>query len=434
LKGEEELMRHEMLRPFMILTLLTGASPSLATPEELDSAEQETHRPTSRPVLQFDLADEETSIRFGLVAQLQIDWSMRDRDVDGLEQDYRFVLRRLRPDLRGTLLTRNLAYRLYLNVVPGSLELMEYWVDYRFHDHARVRIGQIKVPFTRYRLNSFRDLPFVDWSNPTRWFGAERQIGVMLHNGVGRPPAVEYELGVFTGANARASNAVGMSRAYGERPSNPSNLSDPSFVDGVHPEVIAHLGYNYGEINSRTTSDLEGGPLRFLVGISGAWDFNPTPTEDMRFRLAPEVLLKARGFFAQGVFYLGGFDEIRGGSRARLGVLSTLLQAGYLFRGRFEFAARYSLIYVLPSLRHDARRYADDLIDGAETEEDAQELTAHYESVGQVIAEHDVGLGVSIYLVGAALILRVDGSMLIHERLDDDFVEGRVRLMLQMAF
>lgn len=415
-----------------------GEEPAPAEPPAAEPAAEPaapaTPWPMTLPRLEVATADGNTSLRLRFVAQLQLDYTMTDQGEDGLEHDASVFFRRLRPDLTGTVLTRDLTYRLYLNIVPGALELMEYWVSYRFHDQAQLLVGTAKVPFTRYRLNSFPDLPFVDWSNPTRYFGAERQLGLMLHNGVTRPGWLEYQVGLYTGSNTRGSNGIGMSRVCGERAPNRSDLVDPAPLEGFHPEIVAHVGYSTGEMNVRDTADFDGGPARFMIGLSGAWDFDPVEAEDMTYRLAPEVLFKAYGFFAQGIFYLGGFDEVAGDRVALPGFVGTLVQAGYFFGGRFQVALRYSLLYLLPELRADARSRADARIAAAEDEDEAEALRAQYSSVGRLVAEHDLGVAFDVFLVGTALVLKLDGSMLLHARTDEDRVDGRVRAMLQVSF
>ena len=72
----------------------------------------------------------------------------------------------------------------------------------------------------------------------TRYFGAERQIGLVMHNGYEKHGAFEYEVGVFTGVNARKSHATGLASIFGEELANPSDLYDPAAPADLHPEVV----------------------------------------------------------------------------------------------------------------------------------------------------------------------------------------------------
>ncbi len=135
--------------------------------------------------------------------------------------------RRVRPVLKGTLFSKDISWLLHLSIAPGALELMDLWLDYRLHQWLQVRMGQMKIPFTRYRLGSYKDLPVVDWSYPTKYFGAERQLGIMLHNNLKKPPRYEFQLGLFSGLNARAANGMGMEKVYLAPTPNPSDLVHP---------------------------------------------------------------------------------------------------------------------------------------------------------------------------------------------------------------
>jgi len=409
--------------------------PTPASLEEPAPADDGPPPVPDRPRLEIQSGDGQSSIRFQLAVQLQYYFQNVDRGPNAdRENDDAVIFRRIRPVISGSLLTESLTYRLHLNLVPGALELMDFWFNYRFHAQAQMLVGQNKVPFTRYRLDSFQDTPLVDWSNPTRFFGAERQLGVMLHNDVSRPPRWEYQLGVYTGDNARASNGVGLSRTYGETPANPSNLTDPAPPSGFHPEIVAHLGYNHPDMNVRRPSDLEGGPLRYSFGLSAAWDIRPTPTEDWALRLAPEVLIKAHGFMAQGVFYAAFWDDVATDDSFALGAVAALLQTSYVIRRRVEIALRYSLVHITEDLRNDARTRADGIIADAADDEEAEALTRRYASVGHVIREHELNLGVTVYAVATTLKLAIDGGLLGHERDDGTRWDFRLRTQAQLAF
>ena len=87
-------------------------------------------------------------------------------------------------NFRRGFLKEALKFKLHLSTAPPSLELMDYYLNYRAKkEHLQFRFGQYKVPFTRYRIQSFQRLTFVDWSIVTRYFRAERvakQLGFEL--------------------------------------------------------------------------------------------------------------------------------------------------------------------------------------------------------------------------------------------------------------
>jgi len=348
--------------------------------------------------------------------------------------DTRLRFRRIRPVLRGKLMSERLSYVLHLSTAPGSLEFMDWFIDYKRSTELSLRVGQQKIPFTRHRMNSFRDRPVVDWSWPTRYFGAERQYGIMAHNGAGKPARLEYEVGVFSGVNARASNGVGMALAYADEITNPSNLVDPAPAVEVHPEVAAHVAFNEGGINVRRPSDLEGGGLRYSLGLSAAWDARPTDRQDTTLRVAPEFLVQLHGWAAAGVAYAGVCQEVTGSEAHELCLAGGLFSLGRVFRDDYEIAVRYGGVFLLGALRDDARQYADEQIGSVTDPDEAAALVALYSDVGYLRAEHEVGTGLTVYLFGTAVKWQTDVALLVHDRTDDDRYDVRGRTQLQLAY
>ncbi len=376
-----------------------------------------------------------SSVRFRLAVQLLYTYLYEDRgSSQPLEHEHAIAFRRIRPEMTGSIGTRDFTYRLHLNLVPGAIELIDLYFNYSFHQHFQLFFGQGKIPFTRYRIGSFKDRPVVDWSYPTRYFGAERQIGLMFHNGVDRPPEWEYQLGVYTGVNARASNGVGPARVFADPRPNPSDLTDPAAPSSFHPEVVLHLAYNFRGADFRAPQDWEGGPIRFTLGLSGAWDARPVARQDLALRLAPEAAIKVRGFSLWGVLYLGFWDEVTGDEAMQLGMLGGVLQASYVFLDRYEVGLRYANVTILSALRRDARAYADSRIEAAEGEAEREALIHRYRDTGLLEAEHELNLGFNVYLLSTALKLMIDAGLLIHEQTDGDRYDMQIRAQAQLAF
>lgn len=387
------------------------------------------------PRLEATSSDGNSSIRFRLAAQIQWAYSLQDQGPGKPNQDDNSIFfRRIRPVIGGSLFTRDFTYLLHINLVPGSIELIDLWANYRFHAQFQVFLGQGKIPYTRYRLGSWQTRPVADWSYDTWYFGAERQLGVMFHNDVSRPPRWEYQLGVYTGVNVRASNGVGMARTYNEPRPNPSDLTDPAAPSSFHPEVVLHVAYNHAEIDTSAPQDWTGGPARFSVGLSAAWDARPAAGQDMSLRLAPEAIFKIHGFTLWGVFHLGFFDEIVGSETMQLGMLATMAQASFVFLERYEIGLRYANVMIRTNLREDARAYADQQIAEAEDEEARTALEERHRSVGRLQAEHEVLLGFNVYFFDTMLKLQLDGGVRIHERIDGDRYDMLIRTQVQLAF
>lgn len=340
----------------------------------------------------------------------------------------------MRPSIKGSLFSQKLKYALQLSTAPGSLELMDLFLDYSISPHLKVRGGQWKIPFTRYRIQSFKALTLADWATVTKTFGAERQIGLALHNGYEKPPRFEYEAGLFTGMNARASHATSLARLYGETVQNPSDLTGPAPRADLHPALAAHLAYNSPGMDTRTDTDWRGGPPRVSVGFSGAWDLVPRRTQDLSLRLAPEVLLKAYGVSFSGVFYLGFslLDEQM--ASQQLAFAGGLLQASYLVHRLVEVAARYSLVHAGDVVRANAQQRALQLIAAAPDLETGGALSAQYNNAGALEQEQEVTLGFNLYLLGQTLKWQNDLSWNIYSRQTGKFTDIRYRSQLQLVY
>ena len=169
---------------------------------------------------------------------------------------------------------------------------MDFYFNYQIGRHLQLRYGQYKVPFTHYRIRSFQRLTFVDWAITTRYFGAERQMGIALHNGYERPSECAYAFGIFTGVNARASHNTALARLYDQELPNRSDLSNPGPKAEFHPELFLHLSLNANGIRVRSDTDKERCGPRYSIGLSAAWDLDPVTGRDYVLRLAPELLIK----------------------------------------------------------------------------------------------------------------------------------------------
>jgi hypothetical protein len=381
--------------------------------------------------------DGDWQLRPGLAAQLQYRLDATDVDLsEDRATDNRVLARRIRPTLRGTLVTQELGYYLHLSTAPGALELMDFYIDYAMRPFLRARVGMWKIPFTRFRIGSFQNLTLVDWPVATTYFGAERQMGVAVHNGYEKTPrGLQYEAGVFTGANTRAAHAVGLSLLHGEQVKSASDLADPAPPASIHPELVAHVAYNLGGIDACTDTDWTGGPLRLSAGLSAAWDLDPDRVADLSLRLAPEVLVKLRQLSLNLVLYLGFARRGESVTEQRVAMLGAVAQLSYLFAQRFELAARYTVIQIDATVADSARERADSLI-YAETDIDRREaLMVQYRDAGKARRDQEATLGVNLYLIGRSLKLQTDFSWLAHDEAGGGRSHDlRLRSQLQLAF
>jgi hypothetical protein len=369
-------------------------------------------------------------LRLQLAAQLQSAWESKDKG-SGVERDESVYMkaRRIRPTLSVTVPEYKTSFRLHLSTAPGSIELMDLYFDTRLKKDLTVRAGQYKIPFTRYRIQSFQRLTFVDWSIVTKYFGAERQLGIAVHNGYEKAPALAYAAGLFSGVNARSSHAVGLASIFGEPVSNPSDLSAASARSEFHPEFVAHVSYNAGGIDVSMDSDADGGEVRYSLAVSAAWDIDPAVYQDLALRLSPECLIKYRHFALMGAAFIG-FVDINGSQRTRLAMTGLLVQGAWRVHRRFELAARYADVDIDAAVADAALARAAAIMGGS----DDDETVNRYKDAGRVRGEREGTVAATIYLDEHNLKVQNDVGFTVRNRIDHDRTDYLVRTQIQLSF
>ena len=310
--------------------------------------------------------------------------------------------RRIRLTLSSSFIDGRIQSRFQINLTPSAFELVDMWFSFTRFKFATFRIGQFKIPYDRYRAQSFAALAFVDWAPTTRMFGSERQVGgeVLASGGFLN---LEYAFGVFSGVNARASQGVGITEVYGEVPQNPSNLGSGEVVSEFHPELVGRVAKNFGEINTDTNSDtLRTKVLRHSVGTGIAWDARPTAIDDLALRLSAEWLGKIRGIHMNVIAYLGWYEPWQGG-KIRVGPFGLMAETGYQFNLLWGLALRYSITYITPALRSDSRSYGQAQIMNATDPAQAMEAMAQYGRNGDQTTNQQLALAGTAYVIGNSL-------------------------------
>jgi len=361
-------------------------------------------------------ADSSSRIRFQFASQLRMFFESKDKGA-GEQRTEKLVMeaRRIRLTLTGSLMKPALSYKLHLSAAPHSLELMDYYFNYRIRSYPQFRFGQYNPPFSRYRIQSFQRLIFVDWALVTKYFGAERQMGLALHNGYERPPKWAYAFGVFTGVNALVSHNVGLAKLYGEELTNPSDLSDPGPRAEYHPELFLHLSLNANGIQVRSDTDMERRGPRYSIGLSVAWDIDPEPGIDYSTRFSQELLFKYRGVSVSCIGY-AGFSEMGASEGSHLAALGGLFQTAYRIDGRYEITAMYAIADFTTAAIDDARaRAAESAFD-------------------PVVRDEEIRLGVNLYLAGHSLKLQNDVGRLRRSYSEETRIDYVVRSQFQIAF
>ncbi|MGD8317266.1 MAG: porin [Myxococcales bacterium] len=378
-----------------------AAEPSTTTLSTASAAISEGRKlPTRLGPVRIRVGKTEDWIGIGFASQLEFQY---DQQLEGGGVDHEnsetLQFRRIRFSVSSSFIEGRIQSRFQINLTPSSFELIDMWFSFTRFKFATVRIGQFKIPYDRYRAQSFAALSFIDWAPTTRMFGSERQVGVEVL-APGSFLGLEYSLGLFSGTNARASFAVALPEAYGEVPTNPSNLGSGEIVNSFHPALVGRVAKNFGAIDTDTNSDVLGTKdLRQSVGVGFAWDARPVATENFPLRLSAEWLAKISHFNVNVVSYLAWFQPWEGG-RMLFGPIGFMAEAGYRFTTIWELATRYSITYLTPKLRSDTRSYGEFQIMNA-TDPDAAMM--QYGQNGNQITNAELALAGSAHIIGNSL-------------------------------
>ncbi|MCB9616754.1 MAG: hypothetical protein H6722_30330 [Sandaracinus sp.] len=379
---------------------VTDAAPAASEPTT-DEPAPATRLPALR------LRGDDAELRIGGLAQLTSEIETHDGQTDGFVD-----FRRLRVDVRASFFEGRLRIRGHVSTMPRGAELLDLYVDGHVTEHALVRVGVAKTPFTAYRQLSINDSVLVDWPIVSRWFGGERQLGVTVE---GQPGLASYAVGLYNGDASRPANQR-FSTAYGEKAPTRTGFRDATAYDVPHPELMARGGVSLGPVQAN---------------VSAAWDVRPEHGVDAAARFALEGGLHTDAVDARVIGYLALHEELDHDVRAGLG--GVLVDASYRLHPRFELAARWSTVLFADTLRDDARATADARIAAAGTEDQAR-LTQRYADVGQIEALHETTAGFAVYVFGHSLKWQTDASWLRTRRVDGTDDGFRLRLQAQLAF
>jgi len=312
------------------------------------------------------------------------------------ETEMQFSIPRARIKMAGHAFSDEWRYTVQIDFGKGFVGLKDYYVEYRPSSDFRVRVGQYKRPFSRQQINSSGRLQFVDRAITDRAFGSGRDIGIMLHNGIGgsREDGFEWAVGIFNGTGDKGrfsgSTTVDLDTGEGDVSGGFSNVPD-----NFQPAVVGRVGYVLGDMPSYRESDLRSGDRPFALGIgaSGEAHFDVDDDTESSIRAQFDYSLLASGFSSTGAFYFRS-DEEGSESASTIGLHA---QAGYLIGDLFE-----------PSLRFA-------MIDPEGDDNNLQELA----------------LGLSFYFFGHNIKWQTDAGMLSAQAGSDDIF---ARSQLQLAF
>jgi hypothetical protein len=198
----------------------------------------------------------------------------------------------------------------------------------------------------------------------------------------------------------RAAHGVGISEVYGEKPRNRSDIGFGEVVSEFHPEITGRFAKNFGKINTDYNSDLLGTKeLRHSLGSGFSWDARPNAIEDLDLRFSLEWLGKISGVHMNAISYIAWYKPWQGG-KILFGPIGFMGEVGYRFSLMWELALRYSVVYLTPWLRSDARSYGDFRIMNAM---DPAAAMAQYDRNGDQTTNGELVAAGTAHIIGNSL-------------------------------
>lgn len=261
-----------------------------------------------------------------------------------------FLLNRVRPVFEGTVF-KNYDFKLMPDFGQGKAVIQDAFVDAHFLPWLNVLTGKYKAPVGLERLESARDLTFVERSLPTD-IAPNRDIGVWLHgdlipetgrgSGPGAPYPVEllgYSVGVANGAPDGSSDDTDENdskdvewRLF----SHPFNLSGLAPLEGLGLGVSGTVGSEDGTAPSYKT-----------VGQQTFFSFNSGVTaHGDRTRVSPQGYYYWGPFGLLGEYIVSYEDVSKGTVNKRLANSAWQVTASYVLTG--EKASYYGVVPKLP--------------------------------------------------------------------------------------
>ena len=324
---------------------------------EQDFKEVMAERPvTYQPGKGFTFTSPDGKFRLSLGGRGQFFYMYLDRDdVNGPAKEVsQQRVRRFKVYMSGYAYTKNLTYRVQVDLAKSTQILDDGWINYRFVDEAQFQAGQFKVPFSRGELTSDGALQFVDRANAVDAFKPSYDIGVMVH-GKALGGRLAYNAGLFNGTgqggtrttNSGAWAARAVFNPFGEMPYSEADLGNtPTPLLSVGAGYFANtLKRNANSTFLDTTSSTP--PYAGTSGWLGKAAAN-TAIFDNTERVDVgtygfDAAFKWRGFSAQGEYFRGNAEGQTLGRR--VDSRGFYGQAGYfLLPKRLEVAARYSSV------------------------------------------------------------------------------------------
>ena len=304
-----------------------------------------------------------------------------DPDDELIDWRNNFEVRRMRVTFEGNLHGKRLTYKLQPDFGKGVVSLRDAHFDVQLASDVWIRVGQWKRPFSRQQITSSGRLEITDRSLTDDAFGAGRDVGIAIRNNYERSPDLEWTIGVFNGRGEKPALTGTVTTDPMTGAGMIGTTSNTNVPAKFRPVVVGRVGINRNGLKGYTEADLEGGPLRWGVGLSTWLEGDFDDDQKSNQKLEVDYMVKAEGFSTTGGVYTMT-DQEASVTDVETSLVGFHAQAGYMLNKQWQGAARFS--------------YLDDPRQKAKTARDQQEIavTANYYGHG-----HDAKLQAGVRLV-----------------------------------
>ena len=236
-----------------------------------------------------------------------------------------FFLRRIRPVFEGTVY-KYWDFKIMPDFAAGAALIQDAYVDFHYWKEASLLAGKYKEPVSLERLQSARDLIFIERSIANN-LQPNRDVGVQLHGELlqGR---LSYVAGAFNGVNDSQSldGDTNNDKDFAGRIfAQPWKNDRRSVLQGLGFGVAGSIG---GETDSLSATALKTTGrstfYKYASGVSGGGD---------RTRFSPQFFYFRGPLGLMGEYLVYTQDVVKGAKRAALSDSGYFLQASYVLTG-----------------------------------------------------------------------------------------------------
>ena len=249
--------------------------------------------------------------------------------------EHAFYVPRARLSLSGHAWTPDLKYKLQIEWDKGVAALKDYYVKHVVNDGLMVQGGQFKRPFSRNYIASSSKLG-VERTLTYKHFDIGRDLGVMVHNGVGKVTGFEYAVGVFNGT--------------GVQPDYSGDVEEGALVDfggnnvpdQMHPMIVFRTGLSNAGKQMYDSVDFKGGGLRWGVAVNTMVDLDVPDADAGSTVSGVDGMIKVSGLTLQAAAFMSTAQQNPEWSSQETADIGLHAETTYLIGEKFAPGLRFA--------------------------------------------------------------------------------------------